>query len=1330
MSEIELQVERLDKIAGDFVERIRRGERPPISDYERQYPELADDLRELLPALVLMEQAASADAQRASAESATGPPSHGTAPMPAQIGDFQIVREVGRGGMGIVYEAFEQSLNRRVALKLLPEQTMLSTHSRERFEREARAAARLHHTGIVPVFGLGQHDGLHYIAMQFIDGCGLDAVIAALRQTAGQTSDSDVASRIADALRSGRYQNQGVSPSPERGAAVEKDRLTARLDAPPKGPLAETVVARAEDTKIDAMPQVGRRLATVHQATDSQLPSRDFWSSVAAIGEQAARALHHAHRNGILHRDVKPSNLLLDLSGHVWLADFGLARSDDQEGLTKTGDILGTLRYMAPETFSGESGIASEIYAVGLTLYELVALRPAFDDTNRNRLIQRVTSGSPERLQRLRPDAPRELRTIIEKAIAPDPARRYASAAELADDLERFLNDEPILARRATAAERLARWSRKNRVVAASIAIVLCVLLVTSVGASLAAVSFENLAQREQSLREAADNARHEMEIVMSDVSTSYGLLSVENRDRPTESAAAFDPEHDTAEALLWFASASRYGDRDEQRGKASRVRVANWLRETSVPVAAFEHDDRRLDQIAFDPSGRFLLTTGEGQMRVWDWQQNRPADWIDGASTATCALWSPDGQWLAVTRPSLGVNDKPTLEIVSTGTGEVVHREDLRGAATSLAVSPDSTRLAIGAGGVRVLDCVAWKFLTGEIKCPAVVHSLLFNQDGTQLATASRDGKARVFVMPVISTDDETLTLVATPAVGPIDHKPQVECPPVFASGGKALVSVTSRNRLKWTLLNGAAKSKWDVVNTGDSMLLALSASHDGRWFATGGYRDARVWDTRQKDQQQLRLPHRNHVAEIAFSPDGRFALTAGWDARAKLWSLDGRHRVGQSLFHQGKVENAAFSPDGRIVATGQVDGLVRVWRLPGSEAGVDDHVLPLGFSTMRARQCNDGRFAVTTRFDPFGWGFSGRKCVVMDVATGRPAGDPIELTGRELRDAALSSDGARIAVATRTTDNAYSLTIQETVTGHPVGTTMELPDDPQAITFSPNDAHVAVYCGNGALLQFPVAGSDPAWEAKHDSLSGGMATRSVMFTPDGKTIVSTGPEFAAVWNAENGSLRFDPIQTGGRLKSAISPDGSVLALAAQGPGGLRIFDLQTGEPLSETIPHSDFIFELTFSHDGELLLTAGRDGQALLWNWRESRRVCPPLDHPDEIYDVALTPDDQFALTACRDGYVRIWELTTGKLMAHPYRVQGQMATSVGITPDGSRAVLGMNGTAMISLDLSARLTSDDRPLDELQRIGELASGQQINSGNLIRLTTDEWLTRWRIK
>src|SRR5262249_44713238 len=202
-----------------------------------------------------------------------------------------------------------------------------------------------------------------------------------------------------------------------------------------------------------------------------------YWQSVARVGIQVADALEHAHKQGIFHRDVKPSNLLLDLDGTVWVTDFGLAKADDHQNLTHTGDILGTLRYMPPEAFDGRADVRGDVYSLGLTLYELLTLRPAFDESDRHRLIKEVTEAEPSPLRRLRPDVPRDLETIVHKAIEKDPAHRYASAAEFAADLQRFVDDEPIQARRLTTRERAWRWCRRNPAVASLVA-ALALLLV------------------------------------------------------------------------------------------------------------------------------------------------------------------------------------------------------------------------------------------------------------------------------------------------------------------------------------------------------------------------------------------------------------------------------------------------------------------------------------------------------------------------------------------------------------------------------------------------------------------------------------------------------------------------------------------------------------------------------------------------------------------------------------------------------------------------------------------------------------------------------------
>ena len=183
--------------------------------------------------------------------------------------------------------------------------------------------------------------------------------------------------------------------------------------------------------------------------------SRSYFHSLARIGLQVADALEYANRQGVLHRDVKPSNLLLDTLGNLWLTDFGLAKTTEADDLTATGETLGTIRYMAPERFEGECDARSDLYGLGLTLYELVALRPPFEESDRFQLIERIRHSEAFRLSTLVPKVPRDLETIIHKAIMREPSRRYATAGAMAEDLRRFLDGRPIEARQASTAERL-----------------------------------------------------------------------------------------------------------------------------------------------------------------------------------------------------------------------------------------------------------------------------------------------------------------------------------------------------------------------------------------------------------------------------------------------------------------------------------------------------------------------------------------------------------------------------------------------------------------------------------------------------------------------------------------------------------------------------------------------------------------------------------------------------------------------------------------------------------------------------------------------------------
>ena len=296
-----------------------------------------------------------------------------------RLGDYRILREIGRGGMGVVYEAEQESLGRRVALKVLSAGALLDPKHVRRFEREAKAAAKLHHTNIVPVFGVGRQDGHHYLVMQLIAGVGLDVVLKELRRLRQARSGASPAAGTRPA----------VSVAGLPAAHVVRSLIAGQFDAgvpPDDGSVTEALrwhkLRRFAEYRQRCIcrgrspPGVlltGSSGLSASSETDGQ-----FYRSVARIGIQVAEALEYANRQGILHRDIKPSNLLVDKHGNVWVADFGLAKTAEADDLTLTGDILGTIRYMAPERFSGHCDARSDVYSLGLTLYELVALQPAY----------------------------------------------------------------------------------------------------------------------------------------------------------------------------------------------------------------------------------------------------------------------------------------------------------------------------------------------------------------------------------------------------------------------------------------------------------------------------------------------------------------------------------------------------------------------------------------------------------------------------------------------------------------------------------------------------------------------------------------------------------------------------------------------------------------------------------------------------------------------------------------------------------------------------------------------------------------------------------------
>ncbi len=406
------QKARVSAILDDYLRALEQGVPPAREALLAAHPDLAEVLDAYLESLVGLHDVAAAFGGEVSAGQTVASPDE------KRLGDFVLLGEIGRGGMGVVYEARQLSLGRRVALKVLPFAAVLDQRQIARFKNEAQAAAQLAHPNIVPVYAVGVERGVHYFAMQYIEGQPLDRAIAQLRRQAGL-------------------------------AANAADESTVALSAGGTHAKVSTASSQASESLLSAKWPGGR----------------EYFESVMRLGIQAAEALHAAHSFGVVHRDVKPSNLLLDASGKLWVTDFGLARVQADAGLTQTGDIVGTRQYMSPEQAAGEAALVdqrTDIYSLGATLYELLTLRPAFgrQDLAAGALAAR---SEPPRIRSLRPEVPFDLETVVGKALAQQRDERYLTAQELADDLKRLLAGQSPIARRPSLVDRTAKWARQHR---------------------------------------------------------------------------------------------------------------------------------------------------------------------------------------------------------------------------------------------------------------------------------------------------------------------------------------------------------------------------------------------------------------------------------------------------------------------------------------------------------------------------------------------------------------------------------------------------------------------------------------------------------------------------------------------------------------------------------------------------------------------------------------------------------------------------------------------------------------------------------------------------
>jgi len=458
MEQDRLDQDPLDCLAEEFATRCRCGESPSIAAYAAAHPHLAGRIEELFPAVAMLERWRIDERAVRRAVSVRDR----FARPPEQLGDFVILRELGRGGMGIVYEAEQRSLGRRVAVKVLPKHVLLLDKHLKRFQREAQTAAKLRHTNIVPVFGAGEHEGLYYYVMPLVRGVGLDEVIRALRHAVlGGAPEGGTVSVASE--------QTATAPDPARRRRWLRGKRPAADRAPYSSAFAgavvrELIAGKFPDVSANRAGSLRPRNPT--RSTPPIGPVADAWRWAARIGLQAAEALQYAHSQGTLHRDIKPGNLLIDEDGGVCVADFGLARAVDRAGASQTSEVAGTLRYMAPEQLRGAADARSDVYALGLSLYELLTLQSA----RAGQVSCPDSRAAPRELvppKEIDATIPRDMETIVLKCLAAEPARRYQTAEALAADLRNCLHDRPVRARRASGSERAGRWCRHNPALAA-----------------------------------------------------------------------------------------------------------------------------------------------------------------------------------------------------------------------------------------------------------------------------------------------------------------------------------------------------------------------------------------------------------------------------------------------------------------------------------------------------------------------------------------------------------------------------------------------------------------------------------------------------------------------------------------------------------------------------------------------------------------------------------------------------------------------------------------------------------------------------------------------
>ena len=1083
--------EQLAVIVGELSERARQGQSIDIKPYLESHPECAERLCQLLPTIEAL--AGFATPKNPSEDVAGADQAVGSV-----LGDYRVLDVVGRGGMGIVYEAEQISIGRRVALKVLPFASVLDERQINRFKNEVRAAGTLDHPNIVPVHAVGQWRGVHYYAMTFIQGQSLAEVIDGLRSR-GKKPDSNDDDR-------------------ETRTVASMAESSGQLDEAPTDLYLPGASGRRSETHEPERKETAGIADALLSTASSQRNSLPYFRGLARLGVEAAGALHHAHENGVIHRDIKPANLMVDVKGKLWITDFGLARLEADAGMTVTGDLMGTLRYMSPEQAMAKRVAVdhrSDIYSLGVTLYELITLRPAYGGENRQELLRQIAFDEPERPRRINPAIPAELETIVQKAMAKSPQERYDTAQECADDLLRFIEDKPIRAKQPTAVQRFVKWSRRHRPLVATTSFAgILVLLVATVASAM-------LAQRERAGRLAATKAAERETSLRKQVSANADRIARLLAESYLQKSKALCEDGDAGEGMLWLAEAlSITPDDARDLSRVLRANVAAWYSHLNSLTAVLAHRGSVTD-VAFSPDGARVLTASrDGTARLWDAatgsrvgatlqhdapviaaQFNPQGDQILTATeTGATRLWNATGDPLA--QPVQHQSSILAIGWTRRGWQVVIRPEDrqvrIRSAASGTAIGTamhhDAKILsaALDQDGERVITGASdktarlWNVITGEalqkFAGNSAVTAVSFSRDGALVLTGTASSDLVIWSTKtgkVITSD--WLTSVPTNIAVSKDGG-FVVAGGRFTTGPQVLKPSQQRNHFIGSTLRHAD----DVL----SVAFSPDASH-----VVSGSKDgtARIWRLAQS-RMMMELPLDNPNSprlrqDVSFSPNGVHILRVDGNA-AHVWDAATGKRVGKPLIQEKYVVHAEYSPDGTRIVTGAIAdngrGIVQLWDAStfhpiGPQLVHADRIKAVRFSP-------DGEYIYTACRDE-----TIRK---WDAATGKPVGPPLKHDGG-VTDLSISTDGLRIV------SGSYGgLWLWNAKTGKLVREASQFASNVMSVAFDPRGANYFAGIGTDTIHRWHTSGR-PIGKPIDVYNGGGI---ELVFSPDGKFLHATG--------------------------------------------------------------------------------------------------------------------------------------------------------------------------------------------------------------------------------